>query len=119
MSLSPETERLVQLVHRAASAKQAKEPVALDVSALSSFTDAIYVCHADSTRGVEAVVGAVLQALEESGGRARHVEGKHSLQWVLVDLGDVMVHVFLKDRREYYNLERLWHDAPQVVLEAA
>lgn len=119
MSLKPETERLLRLVHRAASAKQAKEPVALDVSALSSFTDAIYVCHADSTRAVEAVVGAILEALDEAGAKARHVEGKHALQWVLIDLGDVMVHVFLKDRRGYYNLERLWHDAPQVALEAA
>ena len=119
MTLSPDTERLVQLIHRAASGKQAKNPVALDVTELSSFTDALYVCHADSTRAVQAVTDGVLDALSDSGARARHVEGKAALQWVLIDLGSVMVHVFLKERREYYNLERLWHDAPQVALEAA
>jgi ribosome-associated protein len=119
LSLSPDTERLLQLVHRAAAGKHARNPVALDVTELSSFTDALYVCHGDSTRAVQAIVDGVLDALSDAGSRARHVEGKAALQWVLVDLGDVMVHVFLKERREYYNLERLWHDAPQVVLEAA
>jgi ribosome-associated protein len=119
VSLSPDTERTLRLVHSAASAKLAREPVALDVTGLSSFTDALYVCHGDSTRAVQALVEAITQRLQEEGRPARHVEGKAALQWVLIDLGDVMVHVFLKERREYYNLERLWHDAPQVTLEAA
>ena len=119
MTLSPDTERLVRLIHRAALAKHARNPVALDVTELSTFTDALYVCHADSTRAVQAIVEGILQALQDSGARARHVEGKAALQWVLVDLGDVMVHVFLKERREYYALEKLWHGAPQVALEAA
>jgi ribosome-associated protein len=119
VSLPPDTERLVRLIHSAALGKHARNPVALDVTELSSFTDALYVCHADSTRAVQAIVDGVVEALEREGLPARHVEGKAALQWVLIDLGDVMAHVFLKERREYYNLERLWHDAPQVALEAA
>lgn len=119
MSLSPDTDRLLRLVHAAADAKHAKDPMALDVSALSSVTDALYVCHADSTRAVQAVVDGILEALAKGGHRKPRVEGLSALQWVLLDMGDVMAHVFVKDRREYYNLERLWHDAPQVSLEAA
>lgn len=119
MSLSPDTESTLRLIHRAALSKQAREPVALDVTGLCGFTDALYVCHGDSTRAVQAILDALLEALREGGVTARHVEGRSSLQWVLVDLGDVMVHIFLKDRRGYYDLERLWADAPQVVFEAA
>ena len=119
MTLSPDTARTLKLVHAAAERKQAKNPLALDVHDLSSITDALYVCHGDSTRSVEAIVNGILEALQEDHGKRPHVEGRSALNWVLIDLGDVMVHVFLKERREYYNLERLWHDAPQVALEAA
>jgi ribosome-associated protein len=119
LSLSPDTQKTLRLVHAAAERKLAKDPIALDVHDLSSITDALYVCHADSTRSVDAIVDAVLKALEAERGKRPHVEGRAASQWVLIDLGDVMVHVFLKERREYYNLERLWHDAPQVTLEAA
>ena len=61
----------------------------------------------------------VLEAVKAAGSKKPHVEGKASLQWVLVDLGDVLVHVFVKERREYYQLEKLWHDAPRLELDAA
>ncbi len=119
MTLLPETDSLLRVVHAAAASKHARDPVALDVHELSSFADALYVCHAETSRGVQAILDAVLVAVRAAGLPSPRVEGADSLTWVLLDFGDVMAHVFVRDRREYYNLERLWHDAPQVVLEAA
>jgi len=110
---------LLERIHAAALEKHARDPVALDVHELSTITDAHYVCHGDSTRAVEAIVDHLIETLQAPGEARPHVEGKASLQWVLLDLGNVMIHVFLKDRREYYQLERLWHDAPRLELKDA
>jgi ribosome-associated protein len=110
---------LVERIHAAALDRHARDPVALDVHELSTITDAHYVCHADSTRAVEAIADHLLETLQGVGQARPHVEGMASLQWVLLDLGNVMVHVFLKERREYYQLERLWHDAPRLELAGA
>lgn len=110
------TMRLVALIHEAAASKLAREPVALDVREVTVMTDVIYVCHGDSTRAVEALTEGILAKLGEAGVKPSHVEGRGQGQWVLIDLGQVMAHVFLKERRAYYNLERLWHDARPVVL---
>ena len=118
-SLQPDTARLVELVHEAASSKLAREPACLDVRDVTTMTDALYICHGDSARAVEAIADAISQALRQAGVHADHVEGVGQRQWVLIDLGQLMVHVFLRERREYYNLERLWHDAKPVELPAA
>ena len=108
MSGLPETlTTKLNAIHAAATRRLAREPVALDVHELSSVTDVLYVCHGDSTRAVDAIVDEIVGALEGT----YHVEGRDALQWVLIDAGDVMVHVFLRERRSFYDLERLWHDA--------
>jgi ribosome-associated protein len=106
----------LQVVHEAASAKKALEPAALDVREVSAVTDVLYVCHAESGRAVRAISDAILEALDAQGIGTDHVEGKDALQWVLIDLGALMVHVFVRERRAYYNLEKLWHDARRVSL---
>ena len=108
--------RRLDLVHAAATRCLARDPVALDVRELSSFTDVLYICHGEVGRAVDAVVEEVEQALSDAKSGRHHVEGGAALQWVLIDAGDLLVHVFLKDRREYYNLERLWNDAPRIPL---
>jgi ribosome-associated protein len=109
----------LQLVHAAAMRKLAKEPVALDVREISTITDVIHVCHGDSTRAVDAITEEILGALKGAHAGPFHVEGRGALQWVLIDAGDLMIHIFLAERREYYNLERLWHDAPPIPLNDA
>ena len=110
------TQRLLDSVHEGAASKLARNPVALDVSEVTAMTDVIYVCHGESGRAVEAITAAVLEKLEEDGVRVDHVEGLREQQWVLIDLGSVMVHVFVAERRGYYSLERLWHDARPIEL---
>jgi ribosome-associated protein len=110
---------VLDLVHAAACRKLAREPVALDVREVTTITDVIYVCHGDSSRAVAAIAQGILDGLEGARKRAGHVEGLEAQQWVLIDLGSVMVHVFLRDRRDYYALEKLWHDARRVALPAA
>jgi len=117
--LDADTARRVAIVHEAATAKLAHQPVALDVRAVSLIADVLYVCHADNVRAVEAIVDAIAGRLRQGGETLGHVEGREQAQWVLIDLGDVIVHVFLGDRRAYYNLEGLWHDAVPLELDAA
>lgn len=115
-ALEADTARLLSVVHEATTEKLAKEPVALDLRGLTSMTDLLYVCHADSGRALDAVAEHLLEQLRAAGEKAIHVEGLGGQQWVLIDLGSVMVHVFLNERREFYALEKLWSDAEQVPL---
>ena len=117
-ALPAELQQVVDTVHGAATRKLAKDCVALDVRDLSSITDVLYVCHGSSTRAVDAIVDEILQALSAIKRKGHHVEGRADQQWVLIDAGDVMIHVFLEEKRSYYDLERLWHDAPKVPLAA-
>lgn len=117
--LDEDVTRLIELIHDAATSKLAKEPVALDVREVSLIADVLYVCHADSTRAVDAIVDGILRRLRDEGVRPGHVEGQQRSQWVLIDCGDVIVHVFNGERRLYYDLEGLWHDAGRVDLAAA
>lgn len=118
-NLDPHTTKVLAVVHDAAGDKLAREPVALDVRDVTVMTDVIYVCHGDSTKAVEAIAASITAKLEAADLDPLHVEGLAQSQWVLLDLGPVMVHVFLKERREYYSLERLWHDARPIALPAA
>lgn len=114
--LDTDTAQLLSVVHSAATEKLAIEPVALDLRELTTMTELLYVCHADSGRGVDAIAQHVLDELRSAGEKAIHVEGLGGQAWVLVDLGSIMVHVFLNERREFYGLEKLWADAEDVEL---
>lgn len=97
--------------------KKAVEPVLLDVGDLCSYADFLLVLSARSDRQVGAVVDAVSQAMKKRGEQALGVEGEAGGQWSLLDYGDVVVHVFHHPRREFYDLESLWSDAPRVELD--
>lgn len=86
--------------------------VAIDLSKLVSFTDYFVICSADSDTQVKAISDQVDKILSEEGIRCWHKEGLKALSWVLMDYVDVIVHIFKKDAREFYNLEKLWGDAP-------
>jgi ribosome-associated protein len=103
---------------RAASDKKAIETVVLDLREIASFTDYFLITSGGNTRQVQAIADAVVEQLKKQGTRAARVEGYNSAEWVLVDYGDFIVHVFEDKARRFYDLERLWRDAGRVPLPA-
>ena len=95
----------------AAESKAAEDPLALDVRTLVSFADTFLIVSGRSDRQVRAIADAIEEALGERGARALGVEGAAEGRWALLDFGDLIVHVFQRDVRESYALERLWSDA--------
>ncbi len=87
---------------------KAENVVQLDVSGIASFTDYMIFASGNSTRHVGAIADSVIEAAKASGEAPRGVEGAEVGEWVLVDLGDVVVHIMLPEVRRYYELEKLW-----------
>ncbi len=107
-------ETLLQLAYKAADDKHAEDIVVLNMQGISLLADYFVICHGNSDRQVQAIAREISEKVEENGFEVKRTEGFDSARWILVDLGDVVVHVFHKDERAYYNLERLWGDAPQL-----
>jgi len=101
----------------AALDRKAEDVLALDVSALTAFADAFVIATGSSDRHVKAVADAVVERADRLGRRPLGVEGYEGGDWVLIDLDDVIVHVFRAEKRADYDLERLWSDAPSVAFE--
>ena len=110
---------LAQNLAQALDAKRAIDVRVLDLAGLRSFTDCFVIASATSPRHAQTLADAVLEAARACGQRPLGVEGLSVARWVLIDLGDVIVHVFLEDAREFYGLERLWGDAEAVELRLA
>ncbi|MCI0708316.1 MAG: ribosome silencing factor [Ignavibacteriae bacterium] len=102
---------LARKIAEQALEKKAKDVVVMDLRKLQAPADFFVVCSADSDTQVKAIADAIRDGLEEQGSSVWHSEGFQSLQWVLLDFVDVVAHVFHKDARSFYNLERLWSDA--------
>ncbi|EXX86194.1 ribosomal silencing factor RsfS [Paenibacillus darwinianus] len=107
-------EKLMQTVVEAAEEKKAQRIVALNLTNISLVADYFVICHGNSDTQVLAITNEIKKRAEEKGARVRGIEGTDAARWVLVDLGDVVVHVFHRDERDYYSLERLWSDAKVV-----
>lgn len=104
----------------AAASRKALQLVAIDIRKIASFADFFLVCSGTSTRQVQAIADEVMEKLKgELGRRPLHTEGYEAGTWVLLDYGDLIVHVFTEDAREFYQLERLWRDADRVALPEA
>ncbi len=99
---------------RAAADKKAFQIVGFEVSDLTSYTDSLLICSGASDRQVAAIANAVQRQLKETGRRPLHVEGERGADWVLLDYGEFVVHVFTEERRTYYGLDGLWGDAPKL-----
>ncbi len=96
----------------AALERNATKVVALDVSRISSFADIFVLCTGSSSRNVRAIADALIETAKRRGFDLRGVEGYEEGSWVLIDLNDAIVHIFLGEKREHYDLDRLWSDAP-------
>jgi ribosome-associated protein len=102
---------------RGAADRKAAEMVAIDIRKIASFAEFFLVCSGTSTRQVQAIADEVLDRMrEERGSRPLHIEGYETATWVLLDYGDLIVHVFTEESRQFYQLERLWRDAERVEL---
>ncbi|RFB17588.1 ribosome silencing factor [Bacillus sp. HNG] len=102
---------------QAADDKRAENIIALNMKGLSLVADYFLICHGNSEKQVQAIAREIKDKADENGIHIKRLEGFDEARWVLVDLGDVIVHVFHKDERSYYNLERLWGDAPTETVE--
>lgn len=91
----------------------------LDLRRIGSITDYFVICHGRSTRQVQAIADRIEEILRKGGLRPNHVEGYPPGEWILMDYVDIIVHIFHQDRRNYYNLEKLWADAPRLEVAPA
>ncbi len=112
MSVKPK--ELLHLAMEAATEKKGMNVVALDLTGISLVADYFVICHGNSDTQVQAIAAEVRKRAHEAGANIRGIEGMDSARWVLIDLGDVIVHIFHRDEREYYNIERVWSDAKVV-----
>lgn len=107
----------VQIGARAALEKRADGLVVMDLQGISGVADFFLICSGNSTTQMETIIEAIRLALKAAGIRQHHSEGTAESGWLLLDYGDVVMHVFLDETREFYSLERLWGDAPLLSVE--
>lgn len=109
---------MARLAAGAALDKKALDPLALDLRGLSSVSEYFVIVTGTSDRHVQAVAENVMEAFKSIGEKTLGVEGLREGKWILLDYGEIVVHVFLEPVREYYDIERLWIDAPRLDLQA-
>ena len=115
------TDRAIELVRDAAEAasdKLADNIIAFDVSDQLIITDAFVLCSAPNDRQVRSIVDAIEERLRSAGAKPVRREGERDGRWVLLDYGDIVVHVQHEEERQFYALERLWRDCPTIPLPA-
>ena len=110
-------ERVLAALH-AASEKKALEPVVLDLREIASFTDYFVIVSGANERQVQAISDEIYESLKKSGQAAARVEGYKTAEWILLDFGDFVVHVFEQKARKFYDLERLWRESKRIELPA-
>lgn len=108
------SEQVLEVVVKTLEDKKAVRIVSLDLRELSPVADFFVIAHGNSDTQVQTIAQAVRDMAAEKGLPYRGMEGLDAARWVLIDLGDVVCHIFHRDEREYYNLENLWSDAKAV-----
>jgi ribosome-associated protein len=103
-----------QAIARAADSRKAENIILLDLRNRTSFCDAFVICSANNRRQVAAIADGVVEDMRSRGVQLLGAEGMEACRWVLLDFGDVLVHVFDAPQRDFYDLESLWTDAPRV-----
>ena len=104
---------------QAALERKAIDTTVLDMGKVTTFTEQFVICHGTNSRQVQAIAESVQADLKGKGRRPLNVEGFRNAEWVLLDYGDFVVHVFSKDKRYFYDLERLWRKAPRLPVPVA
>ena len=107
-------ETLLNITYKAIDDKRGEDILALNMQGISLLADYFIIAEGSSERQVQAIAREIKAQAEEAGDEVKKLEGLDTARWILVDMGDVVAHIFHKDERAYYNLERLWGDAPQL-----
>lgn len=103
-----------KLINDVLSEHKANEIINLDIKKLTDMADAMIIASGTSTRHIKSLAKYILEALRENNVSILSVEGEHDSNWVLIDLGDIIIHLMLPEAREFYELEKLWSKKPRV-----
>ena len=109
-----DTRSIVRIAAEAALDKKATDLTLLHVEGLTSFCDWFVLCNGSNSRQIQAIGQSIVDSLKAEGHKPLGVEGMAQSKWILIDLGDILVHVFDESMRGYYDLDGLWVDAPRV-----
>jgi len=112
LKAQPDADKTLKLILSRLDDMKAEETVTIDLRGKSAFSDYMIVTSGRANRHVGAIAENVAKSLKENGIKSLHIEGLPNCDWVLIDSGDVIVHVFRPEVREFYNLERLWTQGP-------
>lgn len=112
-----EPKQFVQEIAQACDEKLAENIVVLDMESISLVADYFLICHANNERQVQSIARSVKETVEKKGGSIQVMEGFEQARWIVIDTEYVVCHIFHKDERSYYNLERLWGDAPHLPMD--
>ena len=104
----------VKAAYNAIADKMGEAIVVLDIREVSIISEYFIIASANNSNQLKAITDHVQEKLSEQGIRTRHIEGVQSARWILIDFGSIIVHLFCKEEREYYRLEKLWGDAAQI-----
>jgi ribosome-associated protein len=115
LKAQPDADKTLNLILSRLEDMKAEETVTIDLRGKSAFSDFMVVTSGRANRHVGAIAENVLKSLKDNGIKNIHIEGLPNCDWVLIDSGDVIVHVFRPEVREFYNLERLWIQGPTAV----
>lgn len=110
-------QEILQIVYEATEDLKANNTIVLDMEGITPISDYFLICDANNERQVQAIARSIKNALDEAGIDIKRMEGFDQGKWILLDIDYVVCHIFHKEERDYYNLERLWGDAPHVTLE--
>lgn len=110
--MTPQLREAIQ----AAQDRKALDMRVLDMEGVCSFTGNFLICSGTSTRHTQAICDGILEKLKKSGLSPTHVEGYSKAEWILVDYLNFIVHIFVERAREFYDLERLWKNAPRITI---
>lgn len=111
------SDKRIETVISAASDKKATNIVILDLREIASFTDYFIICSGRASRQVQAIADEIEEQLRKESCRTSNIEGYQKAEWILMDYGDFVVHIFGQEAREFYNLERLWRDAKRTEIK--
>lgn len=109
-----DTKNIAKIAVQAADSKRGEDIVVLDMEPVSLMADYFVIIDANSNRQVKAIADEVSDQLAENNVEVYQVSGRDKADWILIDAGEVIIHVFQKGTREFYNIEKLWSDAPML-----
>jgi len=113
------TDKYIRCAVQAAQDKKAIDVILLDLKGIASFTDSFVICSGTSTPQNQAISDEIETKLKQEGRRPTHIEGYQQAEWILMDYSNFVVHIFSPKTREFYNLERLWREAPRMEMTAS